>query len=157
MVVEAFERVQTSRQCLIVGDAPYARQYIERIKSTKDPRIRFPGAIYGQGYRELQSHAYVYIHATEVGGTHPALIEAMGAGNCVIAYDTPENREVVGDSGIFFQDQATLVRQIQNTIDDQTLVERFRRKAANRAQSQYSWDAVTLAYEKLFEDLVQRC
>ena len=39
-----------------------------------------PGAIYGPGYHELQSHCFAYIHATEVGGTHPALIEAMGRG-----------------------------------------------------------------------------
>ncbi len=85
-----------------MGDAPYAQDYIARIKSTRDTRVLFPGALYGIAYRELQSHAYLYVHATEVGGTHPALIEAMGAGNCVLAYDTPENREVLGDAGLFF-------------------------------------------------------
>src|SRR6185369_11008618 len=49
-----------------------------------DPRILFPGAIYGEGYRELLSHALAYIHATEVGVTHPALVEAMGYGNCIL-------------------------------------------------------------------------
>jgi glycosyltransferase involved in cell wall biosynthesis len=157
VVIEAFEKVQTPWPCLIVGDAPYAHKYIEQLKTTKDPRIQFPGAIYGQGYRELQSHAYVYLHATEVGGTHPALIEAMGAGNCVITYDTPENREVVGDSGLFFHDRQSLTRQVQSTIDDPALVERLRTKAAARARAHYSWDAVTSAYEKLFEDLMVRC
>ena len=52
------------------------------------------GAIYGRGYRELQSHCFAYVHATEVGGTHPALIEAMGRGCPVLYLDTPENREV---------------------------------------------------------------
>src|SRR5262245_23744290 len=102
LVIRAFQQVQTEKQLLIVGDAPYAQAYIQQLRSTRDPRIHFPGAIYGTGYRELQSHAYAYIQATEVGGTHPALIEAMGAGNCVIAYDTPENLEVVGDCGLFF-------------------------------------------------------
>src|SRR5213594_2699766 len=101
VVVEAFEKVATEKRLLIVGDAPYARKYIERLKSTSDRRIHFPDAIYGAGYRELQSHAHAYIQATEVGGTHPALIEAMAAGNCVIVNDTPENREVVGDCGLF--------------------------------------------------------
>src|SRR5207249_215355 len=95
LVIRAFEQVPTEKQLLMVGDAPYAHGYIEKLKATSDSRIHFPGGIYGIGYRELQSHAYAYIHATEVGGTHPALIEAMGAGNCVIVYDTPENREVV--------------------------------------------------------------
>ena len=42
------------------------------------------------------------MHATEVGGTHPALVEAMGFGNCMLVHDVPENREVVGDAGLFF-------------------------------------------------------
>lgn len=153
VVVQAFENVRTEMPLLIVGDAPYARDYISQLKSTRDPRIRFPGAIYGLGYRELQSHAYVYIQATEVGGTHPALIEAMGAGNCVIAKGTPENREVAGDCGLFFQDAASLSRQIEVTLTDTSLVESLRRKAMARAASHYSWDAVTDAYEKLFRDL----
>ena len=52
------------------------------------------GAIYGEGYRDLQRGALAYIQATSVGGTHPALIEAMGAGNLVLAFGTPENVEV---------------------------------------------------------------
>lgn len=153
VVIEAFEKVKTEKTLLIVGDAPYAQKYIEQLKSTRDPRIRFTGAIYGAGYRELQSHAYAYIQATEVGGTHPALIEAMGAGNCVIAKDTPENREVVGGCGLFFQDAAALARQLESTLQDPAVVDGLRAKARDRAKAHYSWDAVTDAYEKLFRDL----
>ena len=64
-MIEAFEKVETEMPLLIVGDAPYAQKYIEQLKATRDPRIRFPGAIYGNGYRELQSHAYAYIQATK--------------------------------------------------------------------------------------------
>ena len=153
VVIRAFEKVQTDKLLLIVGDAPYAQKYIEELKATRDPRIRFTGAIYGTGYRELQSHAYAYIQATEVGGTHPALIEGMGAGNCVIAKDTPENHEVLGDTGLFFSDAESLSDQIQLTLKDPSLVERLRISAHARAKARYSWDAVTDAYEKLFMDL----
>jgi glycosyltransferase involved in cell wall biosynthesis len=153
VVIEAFEKVQTEKKLLIVGDAPYSRAYIEQIKSTRDPRIRFAGAIYGTGYRELQSHAFAYIQATEVGGTHPALIEAMGTGNCVLAKDTPENREVLAESGLFFTDAAGLSREIERTLTDTALVARLRSKALERAKAHYSWEAVTDAYEKLFRDL----
>src|SRR6266446_6280057 len=153
VVIEAFEKVPTEKKLVIVGDAPYARAYIEQLKSTRDPRIRFAGAIYGIGYRELQSHAYAYIQATEVGGTHPALIEAMGAGNCVLAKDTPENREVVGDCGLLFESAGSLSSQLQATLRDSAMVERLRAKAQARAKEHYSWDAVTDAYEKLFRDL----
>jgi glycosyltransferase involved in cell wall biosynthesis len=153
LVVEAFESVRTSKRLLIVGDAPYAQKYIDRLKTTSDPRVGFPGGIYGTGYRELQSHAYIYIHATEVGGTHPALVEAMGAGNCVIVYDTPENREVVGDCGMYFSNAGDLARQIQAAIDDPAMVERYRGLAHAHAQALYSWDAITDQYEKLFNQM----
>jgi glycosyltransferase involved in cell wall biosynthesis len=154
VVIEAFEKVQTEKPLLIVGDAPYAAKYIEQLKSTRDPRIHFPGAIYGTEYRELQSHAYAYVQATEVGGTHPALIEAMGAGSCVIVKNTKENREVVGDCGLFFDDAGSLSWQMQATLEDPSLVQRLRQKAQDRAKARYSWDAVTDAYEKLFRELV---
>src|SRR5262249_3253131 len=143
VVIQAFEKVETEKRLLIVGDAPYAQKYIERLKATRDSRIQFTGAIYGLAYRELQSRAYAYIQATEVGGTHPALIEAMGAGNCVISNDTPENREVLADAGVFFRDAEDLRDQIQLTLADHSLVTRLRASAQDRAKARYSWDAVT--------------
>jgi glycosyltransferase involved in cell wall biosynthesis len=153
LVIEAFERVRADMPLLIVGDAPYAQTYIASLKATADPRVRFPGSLYGMDYRELQSHAYVYVHATEVGGTHPALIEAMGAGNCVIVYDTPENREVVGDCGLFFSSSEELTRVFQSVVDNPSLVESYRERAQARARARYSWDAITDEYESLFRDL----
>ena len=154
VVIEAYRSVSTDFPLLIVGDAPYAQDYIAGLKNTSDLRVRFPGAIYGVGYRELQSHAYVYVHATEVGGTHPALVEAMGAGNCVIVYDTPENREVVGDCGLFFRDAAELTSHIQQAIDHPERVDVLRIKARERARALYSWDAITDEYEKMLNEMV---
>ncbi len=101
-VREAFEQVATDLKLALIGDAPYAHDYIRRVRDTQDPRIVIPGAIYGRGYQELGSHCFAYVHATEVGGTHPALIEAMGRGALVLYRDTPENREVAADAGIPF-------------------------------------------------------
>ncbi len=156
LVIQAFELVSTDKNLLIVGNAPYAQDYIQRIKATRDSRIHFPGGIYGMGYRELQSHAFVYIHATEVGGTHPALIEAMGAGNCVLVYDTPENREVVGGCGLYFKDAQELASQMRATLDDSELVEFLRASAQARAKALYSWSVITGQYEILLEGLQRK-
>ena len=83
-VRQAFEQVPTAMKLALIGDAPHAEEYIREVRDTRDPRVIIPGAIYGQGYRELGSWCFAYIHATEVGGTHPALIEAMGRGNLVL-------------------------------------------------------------------------
>jgi glycosyltransferase involved in cell wall biosynthesis len=95
----------------------------------------------------------VYVHATEVGGTHPALIEAMGAGNCVLAYDTPENREVVGDCGMFFSSVQSLVERMQFVLTEPDQVRTLGRRAQARVREQYSWDSVTDSYERLFREL----
>ncbi len=155
VVIAAFEKVRTARNLVIVGDAPYARSYIQSLKQTGDRRILFPGAIYGQGYRELQANAFCYIHATEVGGTHPALIEAMGSGNLIVANRTPENSEVLGTSGIFYERNsvADLAARLQEITDGPQRYTTLRRAALERARSEYSWDDVVIRYERLFESL----
>jgi glycosyltransferase involved in cell wall biosynthesis len=153
LVREAFERVRTPMKLALIGDAPYARDYIARVRDTRDPRIVMPGGIYGQGYRELTSHCFAYIHATEVGGTHPALIEAMGRGALTLYLDTPENAETAGDAGIPF-DPATLTEKLESVLKlkEQELAD-WRRRAAARVERHYSWDAVTDAYEELLLEL----
>ncbi len=84
----------------LIGDAPHAREYIAQVRDTKDPRIVMPGCDLRAGYRELGSWCFAYIHATEVGGTHPALIEAMGRGNLVLYLDTPENARCAAMPGL---------------------------------------------------------
>src|SRR5206468_1054414 len=92
-VVEAYERIE-GPPLVMLGDAPYSKALKEQLLSHRSPNVLFPGALYGADYRTLQRNALLYIQATEVGGTHPALIEAMGSGGAVLALDTPENREV---------------------------------------------------------------
>jgi glycosyltransferase involved in cell wall biosynthesis len=152
LVVEAFERVRTSKRLVMVGDAPYAESYIQSVKKTQDPRILFPGAIYGAGYRQLLANAFCYIHATEVGGTHPALIESMGQGNIVVANGTPENAEVLADAGVLFgkNDSRELSRCLQDIADFPEKYDSFKAMALGRARSVYSWDRVVSQYEELF-------
>ncbi|MDD5543490.1 MAG: glycosyltransferase [Acidobacteriia bacterium] len=157
LVIQAFERVKTDLKLLIVGDAPYSEEYIRELKTTASKNILFTGAIYGTGYHELQAHALCYLHATEVGGAHPALLEAMGHGNVVIVHDTPENREVVGDAGIIIDmhDEAALVKGLQELASGLSNKDRLRTLAKDRVESFYSWDAITTQYEKLFDSLIE--
>ncbi len=158
VVVEAFERVSSQRRLVIVGDAPYARDYIGRLRRTRDPRVMFPGTIYGRGYLELQANAYCYIHATEVGGTHPALIEAMGQGGLVVANGTPENSEVLGGKGLLYEQNSAdaLARVLQSVESHPDKYDSLRREARNRVEREYSWDRVVDQYEELFRSLVRR-
>lgn len=154
VVIEAFERVATPFGLVVVGDAPYASEYIERLRRTRDPRIRFLGAIYGHGYQVLGSHAALYVQATEVGGTHPALVEAMGRGNAIVANDVPEHRETLGDAGRYYRSAGDLTAVLQELLDDPAQAAALRSAAHERAAALYGWDAVTDAYVRWFESLL---
>ncbi|MBZ5624339.1 MAG: DUF1972 domain-containing protein [Acidobacteriia bacterium] len=155
-VRQAFEKVNTPLKLALIGDAPYARDYIRQVRDTRDPRIVMPGSVYGEGYRELGSHCFAYIHATEVGGTHPALIEAMGRGALVLYRNTEENAEVAGDAGIPFEpdELAAKIEMVLGMSEEQLALERSR--ALDRARERYSWDAVTDAYESLLTRISRR-
>ena len=155
LVREAFERVATDLKLALIGDAPYAADYVAKVRDTRDPRIVMPGAIYGEGYGELGSHCFAYIQATEVGGTHPALIEAMGRGALTLYLDTPENAEVAGGAGLPFthKNLTEVMEGVLAASEEER--ECWRARAVERVQSRYSWEAVTDAYEKLLKGLVR--
>ncbi|MGA9996619.1 MAG: glycosyltransferase, partial [Pyrinomonadaceae bacterium] len=155
MVIEAFKKVRTAHKLLIVGDAPYAEEYINelRARARRDRRIIFTGFVFGKDYRALQQNAYCYIHATEVGGTHPALLEAMGYGNCVLTLGTPENIEAVGDAGIPYRDENDLAEQLQRVLRDGSLVHSYRQRAQARVKQLYDWEHVVDRYENLFAEM----
>jgi len=155
LVIDAFKRVRTAHKLLIVGDAPYAREYINDLKARarRDRRIVFTGFVFGRDYRALQQNAYCYIHATEVGGTHPALLEAMGFGNCVLTLAAPENIEAIGDAGIAYTDENDLAEKLQRVLRDGSLVHSYRNRAQTRVLENYDWDYVVDQYERLFADM----
>ncbi|MFB3905848.1 MAG: glycosyltransferase [Acidobacteriota bacterium] len=159
LVIEAHIRSGVQLPLVVVGDAPYSREYIASLERRAAGRkVLLPGAIYGLGYRELLSHCLCYIHATEVGGTHPALIEAMGAGCLALVNDTPENREVLGDAGLVYRfnnvdSLAALLREVCSRKED---FAGLRLRAQERVRQCYDWESVVNEYEKLFEELVAR-
>jgi glycosyltransferase involved in cell wall biosynthesis len=158
LVIEAFKKVRTAHKLLIVGDAPYAHEYIQELRERArgDKRIIFTGFVFGKDYRMLQQNAYCYVHATEVGGTHPALLEAMGYGNCVLTLATPENVEAVGDAGLSYADEDDLALQLQRVLRDGSLVSAYRLRAQERVKKYYDWERVVDRYEDLFARMTGR-
>jgi glycosyltransferase involved in cell wall biosynthesis len=155
LVVEAFQKVRTDKKLLVVGDAPYARDYIERVRrlAATDARVIMPGFVFGEAYRALQQNAAAYIHATEVGGTHPALLEAMGYGNCVLTLATPENLETVGDAAIPYKDANELTARLQEVLTNKMTIAAYRRRAQQRILERYTWEQVVDEYERLLARL----
>lgn len=156
-VAAAYRQVGGDLPLVMVGGAPYAASFNRSWSENRDPRILVPGPIYGIGYRELLSGAFAYIHATDVGGTHPALVEAMGYGCCPVVNDTPENREVAADSGLFFKasEPASLAAVLNHLRLQPEQARRHGAAAAKRAQTVYSWPRVCDQYVQLLTHLAR--
>ena len=155
-LVEAFNGLDTDMKCVIVGDAPYAEEYKAYLRSIAGPNVVFTGYCFGECYEEISSHAHIFVETSQVGGTHPALLEAMAFGSCVVVNDTEENLETIGDAGLSYEGArgADALREVlQHLLDHPDLVEDYRRRALERVQKYYTWDAVTDAYERMFYEL----
>lgn len=155
LLVEAWARIPSSvtqgMKLVVVGVAPYASEYLNRVRRAADPGATFPGYVFGPGYWELQRNAYLFCAPTEVGGTHAVILEALAAGNCVLVNDYKPNAEAVGDAGVYFSGREgvpDLARALERLLLEPETVEDYRRRALGRAE-RYSWDAVAAAYEQL--------
>src|SRR6266542_5617556 len=140
-VVRAFRDVPGSLPLVVVGDAPYAKDYIAQVRAQADGRVLFPGAIYGEGYRQLLANAAVYVQATEVGGTHPALVEALGFGRVVCYHESPENEEVASGAALPFDVRrpSDLAELVTAVLDDPAAYSVWKERARERVAQRYRW------------------
>jgi glycosyltransferase involved in cell wall biosynthesis len=156
-LIRAFERTNTNKKLVIVGHDPWEKEYVRSLKSTKDPRVIFTGGVYGTGYAQLQRNSYLFVLPDEVGGTHPALVEAMGFGSCVLVNDTPSNLEVIADAGFSYRGSEgwqDLRQQLQSLLNSPEIVREFRAKAEERARGKYNWNQVVQAHVRLYKHVL---
>jgi len=167
VVIRAWRDADPPLDLVVVGDAPYATAYKAQLRelAAGEPRIHFAGFLFGEGYDELRSHAALYVQATDVGGTHPALLEAMAAGLPIVANDIPEHREVLGESGVYYarnsaDDLSRRLREMlggptPEQVEHRDLVRaQLGRSAAARVAKLYDWEDVATRYESLARRLV---
>ena len=103
----------------------------------------------------LWQHAGVYFHGHSVGGTNPALVQAMAAGAPVVARDTIYNREVLGSAGKYVNATASSIREgLLKMISDPVAIEQVSLANAERAQIYYSWDKICEDYERALRRLI---
>ncbi len=154
VLLEAFSGLATDLRLVVVGDAPYEARYQDHLRARfgNDPRIVFTGYLFDEGYRELSRNAEIFVVPSEVGGSHPVLLEAICAGNCVVVNDHEPNLEVLGDAGLSYpgaEGAAGLRHTLRGLLDDPQRIVALRAAALERARGLRSWDAVTDAYEDL--------
>ncbi|MER1995486.1 MAG: DUF1972 domain-containing protein [Arthrobacter sp.] len=156
-ILEGYRSSKAQLPLVVVGSAPYAAAYTERIKSLAagDSRIRLLGGVWDQELlSQLYTHARTYVHGHSVGGTNPSLLRSMGSGTAVLAYDVVFNREVLGaDAGRYFDGAARLTGLIEELDADEGQARAMGASAWVRAQAAYRWDDVAEGYLQLAKDL----
>ncbi len=153
ITIEAFRRLVTDKRLVIAGGANYRSRFVERLRRDANDRVLFLGPVYKAGHiRELHCGAFAYVHGNEVGGTNPALLKALGYGNCVLALNGSFNAEVVGDAALLYgRDPDDLARQMRRLLAEPQLVHWLRERARQRIREAYQWDHVVDGYERLLE------
>jgi glycosyltransferase involved in cell wall biosynthesis len=157
-VIEAYNKVKTNLPLAIVGDAPYSDKYKQQLTEIASSSVIFLGYQFGSAYHELRKNCTLYVQATEVGGTHPALIEAMAYGNAIVANGTPENLEVLGGAGMFYRrnDFEDLSDQLEKMLADEQLRTEYGALARKRAENFYNWEAVAEKYEIICKSVIRK-
>jgi len=159
LAMAAHQASGTNLPLVVVGDAPYQRKFIAKLKSitAESKNILMTGYLFGEAYQQLSFHARAFLLPTAIDATRPVLLDQMGFGNCVIVRDTPGNLEVVGDTAITFSHsdpEKSLAAAIQKVAADAALAARLGEMARQRIQTHYDWDVICTRYEALFQRLV---
>ena len=153
-LVRAFSAKRRGIKLVVLGQLDDKIPYHAQVRAAASDEVIFPGGIYDPGVvRALRRHARAYLHGHTVGGTNPSLVEALWAGNAVIAHDNAYNRWTAGAAALTFADETGCEAAISRLIADEVLVARLGAAARLRAAEAFNWRDVLLAYERECLDL----
>ena len=157
-LIEAYRHVQTGFPLVVVGDNRYQPEYVQRLRDLADERVIFTGPQFGEAFAELCGHCYVYVQPSEVEGTSPVVLQAMGSGRCVVVNGIEENIDTVGDAGLayFRNDTEDLAALLQELLAKPQWVRALGAAARRRAREVYDWDAIADRFEELFAAVAAR-
>jgi len=147
-MVEAFSRKRRGFKLVVLGTLLPDNRYHAAVRAAASDEVMFPGAIYDAAtLRSLRFHARAYLHGHTVGGTNPSLVEALWAGNAVIAHDNPFNRGTAGPNQFYFVDVDGCERLIETATRNDAAVRRAGQAALARATERFDWTTILKAYE----------
>ncbi len=156
-VVRGFSRCPRGLQLAILGKYESGQKYHQAVRAAAGPEVKFLGPIYDQPLvQALRFHSLAYVHGHQVGGTNPSLVEALGAGNAVLAHDNVYNRWVAGDAGIYFQGEVEFDTALTALLSDPNRLAALRQSARERFASSFTWSTVLSEYEALLESFLPR-
>jgi glycosyltransferase involved in cell wall biosynthesis len=156
LLIDAYERLNTEVQLVLAGGASASDAYARSLRQHENDKIRFFDYVSGTQFDELLTNAMLFVLPSDLEGLSLALLEAMGAGLCVLASDIPENRELVDGAGFLFQpgNVADLQRMLRFLISDSSARSWAGKQAKQRIQQEYLWPDITAQVEAVYLDVL---
>ncbi|MFS0729010.1 glycosyltransferase [Curtobacterium sp. 1P10AnD] len=149
----AAERIAQRHPVVIVGSSGYGGDLDQHARLLADaaPDVHWLGHVADdERLFALWQHAGAYFHGHSVGGTNPALVQAMHLGAPTVARDTVFNREVLARTETTFvqPEPDAIADAVLALLDDPAEQERLGRAVRERAREHYTWRAVSAGYER---------
>jgi glycosyltransferase involved in cell wall biosynthesis len=156
LLIEAFERIDTDVKLVLAGASSYCDEYTRELRTHASERIRILDWTSGETLDELLTNAMLFVLPSDLEGLSLALLDAMGAGLCVLASDIPENREVVDGVGFTFQGGSApdLEEGLRFLIANPAVREAAGRSAKKRIEEGYQWQKIALDIESTYRKLL---
>ncbi|RZM21719.1 MAG: glycosyltransferase family 1 protein [Pedobacter sp.] len=149
-IVQGFSAKTRGYHLAVLGNYHESDGYHKAVKSVASREVLFVGGIYDKvKVQALRFHSVAYVHGHQVGGTNPSLVEAMGAGNPIIAHDNRFNRWVAGGSAAYFVGAEAFSARIDEVLSDPVKLELMRQGSRARFEKSFTWPAVLGEYESL--------
>lgn len=149
-LVRAFSRRTRGRNLVVLGKFKEGNSYHAAVRAAASSEVLFPGAIYDQPVvQALRKYARFYAHGHQVGGTNPSLVEALGAGNAILAHDNKFNRWVAADAAVYFQTEDDADSQMTALFREDALVSSLGAQATVRFEAEFTWSLILRQYETM--------
>jgi glycosyltransferase involved in cell wall biosynthesis len=156
-IVTAWSRTRRGMPLVVVGPFGDEDDYHREVRTAASAEVRFPGAIFDQErLRALRFHAAAYLHGHTVGGTNPSLVEAMAAGNAVIAHDNVYNRWVAGPRARYFADVEQLAGVLDEVLADGATLRAMGEASRARFHEEFTWEHIGNQYEEVLTQCLER-
>lgn len=156
-LINAYLKLKTSKPLVIIGDDTNLTKYRNDLfqKGAIHNNIIMTGFLYNEEYEELLANAFLYVSASELEGTSPSLLAAMGAEVCVLVNGIEENIQTIKSSGLTFKksDYEDLVKVWQKCEGSPEHVSNMAYKGYRHVNENYQWHVISKRYINLFRAL----
>jgi glycosyltransferase involved in cell wall biosynthesis len=156
LLVEAYEKLDTEIKLVMAGASSYCDDYSRRLRTHAGERIKMLDWVSGDALDELLTNAMVFVLPSDLEGLSLALLDAMGAGLCVLTSDVAENREAVDDAGFTFRrgDVADLTDRLRFLIANPAVREAAGQAAKRRIREHYQWPQIAVEIERVYFEMM---